>query len=61
MDGFIFFVTAIGLYFVPTIIAWNKDHDNLIGIFFLNLLTGWSLIGWIAAFIWACIKPTSPR
>lgn len=32
-------------------------------IFLLNLLSGWTLLGWIAALIWACvdIKKSSPQ
>ena len=41
----------IPLYFIPSIIA-RKD-DSFVGIFLLNLLLGWTLLGWIASFIWA--------
>lgn len=43
----------IVLYFVPTVIAWRRDHKNLIAIFLLNVLLGWSGIGWIGALIWS--------
>jgi hypothetical protein len=44
-------VILLLLYFLPTIIAWKKR--NRIAIFALNLLAGWTLVGWIAALIWA--------
>jgi T4 superinfection immunity protein len=39
------------LYFLPTILGRNKPDAT--GIFLVNLLLGWTLIGWVAAFIWA--------
>jgi hypothetical protein len=33
--------------------AWGRKHNNLSSIFMLNLLLGWTVIGWIVAIIWA--------
>lgn len=41
------------LYFLPTIIAYQRDHDSLLSIFFVNLLLGWTVLVWLAAVIWA--------
>ena len=49
--GFILIVIGIALYFLPSIIGYRKD--NFISIFMLNLLLGWSFIGWVVALIWA--------
>jgi hypothetical protein len=51
---FAIFAIVIGLYFLPSILAVNKR--NKIAIFALNLLLGWSLIGWAIALIWALCK-----
>lgn len=40
------------LYFLPSIVAHNKQ--NFAGIFVLNFLLGWTVVGWILALIWAC-------
>lgn len=63
IGGIILFV-----YFIPSIVALRNDHTNRIWIFVLNLLFGWTLLVWIALFIWAfndypiTIKPfTRPR
>lgn len=45
--------TIIILYFLPSIIAFVRDHLNAIPILLTNLFFGWSLLGWILAFIWA--------
>src|SRR6266481_3822734 len=39
------------LYFLPAIIG--RDKSDATGIFLLNLFLGWTLVGWVAAFIWA--------
>ena len=40
---------------LPTIIAYERNHPNLVPIFILNLFFGWTLIGWVGALIWALI------
>ncbi len=40
-------------YFIPTCIALSRKKSNTLSIFALNLLLGWSLIGWAGALIWA--------
>ena len=50
-------IPLLGFVFIPTIIAKARGHEKFVGIFLLNLLTCWTFIGWIAAFIWAWIDP----
>jgi hypothetical protein len=52
----LFFVTAPALYFLPTYEAFTRKHTNLTSILLINLLLGWSLIGWVVALIWAMRK-----
>ena len=42
-------------YFIPSIIAYKRNHCHKLAIFFLNFLTGATGIGWVAAFIWAFV------
>jgi hypothetical protein len=44
------------LYFLPTIIGHNRQNAG--GIFVLNLLLGWTVIGWVIAMVWACSAET---
>lgn len=46
------------IYFLPCIIALAKYKSNTAAIFALNLFLGWSLIGWVAALVWALTKET---
>lgn len=45
---------ALAIYFLPTVVASNRRHQNLLAIFMTNLLLGWTFLGWVAALIWAC-------
>ena len=44
------------VYFLPFIVAHFRGHRNKLAIFFLNLLAGWTFIGWVAAFVWSVAK-----
>ena len=44
------------IYFIPTFAAFNRGKRNAPAIFILNLLAGWTFIGWVAAMVWACMK-----
>lgn len=41
------------IHFLPTIIAALRRGRSVVGIFLLNLLLGWTVIGWVIALIWA--------
>lgn len=42
-----------GIYFMPSLIAMSNNRPNKSAIFVLNLLLGWSFVGWALAFVWA--------
>jgi hypothetical protein len=48
------------LYFVPTLVASSRRHPNEEAIGVVNLLLGWTIIGWIACLIWA-MRTSSER
>ncbi|MCG6540167.1 superinfection immunity protein [Pseudomonas sp. KSR10] len=50
---FVLLALAVALYFVPTIVASMRNHANAVAITALNLLLGWTLIGWVAALVWS--------
>jgi Superinfection immunity protein len=45
---------ALVIYFAPAVIASARSHHNAGAIFALNLLLGWTIYGWVAAFVWSC-------
>ena len=44
-------VLSLG-YLLPWAIAIGRDHQSQWGIALLNVLLGWTLIGWIVALVW---------
>ncbi len=63
--GIITTVLIIGvgmtMYFIPAIIATNRDHRNQGTILFLNLILGWTFFIWLALILWAVIERREPR
>jgi hypothetical protein len=50
----ILFLILLPIYFLPSIIAGARSKVNgTAGVVLLNLFLGWTLIGWVGAFIWA--------
>ena len=43
----------LGIYLIPTLVARCQEHHQLYAIGVLNLLLGWTLVGWIGALVWA--------
>ncbi len=50
---FVLAVLAIAIYLLPTYMATLRHHHQATAILMVNLFLGWSLVGWIAALIWA--------
>ena len=43
----------LGIYIAPLVIAMLRDHHRLPWIGLLNVATGWTVAGWIAALVWS--------
>jgi Superinfection immunity protein len=55
--GFALLLIGAGFYFLPTILAGGRHHHNTGAIFIINLLLGWTLVGWAVALAWAFTSP----
>jgi hypothetical protein len=42
-----------GGYLLPFSIALYRGHPAVVNIFLVNLLLGWTVIGWIVALVWS--------
>ena len=40
-------------YFLPAVIAFLRGHHQRMAILVLNLLLGWTALGWIVALVWS--------
>jgi hypothetical protein len=56
MEMFVLLVILAVVYFAPTIIAVRGGHKNQGAIAVLNLLLGWTFLGWVAAMVWSVAK-----
>jgi uncharacterized membrane protein YhaH (DUF805 family) len=45
------------VWVVPGIIASVRKHHNRGAIWAVTLLTGWTFVGWVIAFVWAFTNP----
>ena len=52
----IIILVVIAIYFSPTILAAVRKKEKMGLIFLLNLLLGWTVVGWLIAGIWASSK-----
>jgi hypothetical protein len=52
------FPLAIGAYLAPTIVAAYRDHADKTAVCLVNLLLGWTVLGWIVALVWSCAGPS---
>lgn len=62
---FFLFIAAVVLYLLPTGIAMYRDCEATGWIATVNILLGWTVIGWLAAMGWAAagrirMVPPSP-
>lgn len=47
------YLPLIPLYLIPTIIALMLKHQSTLAIGVVNVLLGWTGLGWIAALVWS--------
>ena len=51
--GFVNVTALIMLYFLPTIFAGLRRSTMTVWVVLINLLAGWTVIGWIVALVMA--------
>lgn len=48
-----FIILLLVAYMAPSIVAMFRQHRNTAAIVGLNILLGWTFLGWVIAFVWA--------
>lgn len=51
-----FIILMIIFYFLPSLVAYVRHHKNILAIFMLNLLLGWTVLGWVGSLVWSLVK-----
>ena len=46
-------IAGLCFYFLPTIVAIHRGVNCRATIFSVNLIFGWTIVGWLAIVIWA--------
>ena len=57
-DSILFLFLVVAAYFFPWFVGCLRGHRRAGGLFLLNLVLGWTLVGWVVSFVWACAGPT---
>lgn len=56
MNSIVILILILLVYFIPAITAYQRKHKNAEAILVLNLLTGWTLVGWVISLVWSLTK-----
>ena len=48
-------------YMLPTWVAIGREHQQMEWIAFINLFLGWTVVGWVAALMWAMPSTADKR
>ena len=44
-------IITVAVYILPTLLAWKRQSSRRWRVTFVNLLLGWTVVGWIAAMV----------
>ena len=53
LAGLFLLLVGGAIYFLPSFAATSRAHPQGTGIFVLNLVLGWTFLGWALALVWA--------
>lgn len=51
----ILLILIVAIYLLPTLMAFARDHPRRGAIALVNILFGWTLLGWLICFVWALL------
>jgi len=54
-----YIVLGIVIYNVPSMIALLRLHNNGHRIVMMNMVLGWTIVGWFTALFWSLQSPTA--
>lgn len=58
--GLLLIVGSTAVYLLPTWVALLRKKRNTLPIFIVNLLCGWTGVGWLVALVWSLMTDTQP-
>jgi len=54
-------ILLVVLFFLPNIVAYSRGHNSAHAILALNILLGWTVLGWVVAMVWALTGNVTKR
>lgn len=54
-------IIGFNVYLVPTWVAYGRGHHNRGAILAMNILLGWTFLGWVAALVWSLMRVDAPK
>jgi cation transport ATPase len=54
--AFILILPVALIYLLPSYVAALRGHHKLMAIGALNVLLGWTILGWVAALVWSATR-----
>jgi hypothetical protein len=49
--GWIMIVVGAAIYVLPSLLAWKSGNPRRVRITLINLLLGWTIIGWVVSMV----------
>ena len=49
----VFFLVGLLVNFIPSIVAFRRNHEHRIAILLINIFLSWTVAAWIITLIWA--------
>lgn len=49
MEGLVLWGLLLGVYFLPTVVAFARGVSSAWSVAIINVFLGWTLIGWVVA------------
>ena len=50
---FLIWIAALLINFLPSFVAFAREHESRVLLLVLNIFFGWTGVGWIVLLIWA--------
>jgi hypothetical protein len=54
-------IVLLAIYFIPAFVACRRKHRQRLAIVWLNILAGWTVLGWVGGIVWACTTDVEPQ
>jgi hypothetical protein len=54
----LFVIFGVAMWLLPIYIAWRRHVRNVAAITVIDLLLGWTFVGWVACLAWAVSSDT---